>query len=140
MKALAYFIDSKPRLTWPAEYPELDENGNPTGVMLQDFDTAIAALPPDTPYEIIDESQVDDWWTPPIEDQYYAERDAVKQKYEGSYSSVQDAILPALNFAYTSAQMEGKSQEELNAIIQQKQSATEAMIAEYAAIDAKYGV
>jgi hypothetical protein len=61
MQAIAYKIDGNPVLTWPAAIQSTDENGLPIGEPTQNFEPSIAALPPGTLYELIDEADVPAW-------------------------------------------------------------------------------
>ena len=66
MQGIAYIIDGNPCLAWPAvtETDILDADGNPTGEMqtTDNLDALIAALPPDTHYDLLTEDDAAAWW------------------------------------------------------------------------------
>lgn len=55
MKALTYFVDGKPQLTWPGTY--IDENGEEQSFLNQ----LIEELPEGVSYELLNEEEVESW-------------------------------------------------------------------------------
>jgi hypothetical protein len=63
MQSIAYLIDSRPRLTWPAVTELTDEDGNPTGETVDNLEQLIANLPKGTDYTRIDgDVEANAWW------------------------------------------------------------------------------
>jgi len=62
MGGIAYIINGQPRTTWPAVTEVLDDEGIPTGATTDNLPDLIAALPPGTQYELLEEAEAEAWW------------------------------------------------------------------------------